>query len=197
MYEKPLNLYQYISPNSAHSPSVLRGFIIGLVLRIFRLTTHHEDCKDAIQLLFDRLCGCGFTPDLLLPLFSTAFKKVSQPALPREQVDMDETLFFHTVFNPFGPSSAVLQHAFRTTILNPPNEPRLTDIRNQNDQRYGAKLRTRRLVVAHHRAPNIKNLLFPRKLREDLGRPPSEVFATMQPTPPSIPPPVIANPYLT
>ena len=75
LYEKPMNLYQFIPPNSAHSRAVLRGFIIGLVVRIFRLTTRHADRILATQNLFDRLLAWGYLADSLCHFLALHLKK--------------------------------------------------------------------------------------------------------------------------
>ena len=49
---------------------------------------------------------------------------------------------------------------FRKTLLKPPDEPALPDLRSLK----GARLETNRLIVAYHRPHNLKNLLFPRTL---------------------------------
>ena len=39
LFEKKMNLYLYLPPNSAHPPGVLKGLIAGQLLRILRLTS--------------------------------------------------------------------------------------------------------------------------------------------------------------
>ena len=178
---------------------MLKGFIVCLVTRIFRLTTLREDQVIAVQLLFDRLQACGYIHNFLLPLFEIGFQKAAPPQIKHDEVDFDETVFFHTVFHPFGPAASNIQQLFRATILQPNGETHISKIRNNTDQRYGVPVPIRRLVIAHHSAPNLKNLLFPRKLRADLGSPPSALLAELQPTPPiAITPTLLTtNPYNT
>ena len=74
IYEKPLNLYQYIPPHSAHAPGISTGFISGLIKRIFRLTSFESDQKSALRKLYARLSACGypyFFPD---PVFQAGLK---------------------------------------------------------------------------------------------------------------------------
>jgi hypothetical protein len=69
LYEKPMNLYQYLPPLSAHVPSIQKGFISGLITQIFRLTTKVDDKKESLQKLYLRLRARGYTTDFLLPTF--------------------------------------------------------------------------------------------------------------------------------
>ena len=43
LYEKPMALYLFIPPHSAHPPGVLKSHINGNILRIFRLNTDERD----------------------------------------------------------------------------------------------------------------------------------------------------------
>jgi hypothetical protein len=60
LYEKEMNLYLYLPPHSAHPPGVLRGLIIGMVKRIYRLTSSLHDKKTAIHTFFRRLVARGY-----------------------------------------------------------------------------------------------------------------------------------------
>ena len=196
LYEKPMNLYQYLPPTTAHAPSVLRGFITGLVLRIFRLTTLYADQQTAVQNLFDRLLARGYTPNYLCPIFKKAFSLVKQRTTPREPLDMDSTAFLHVIHHPFGPSNALIQKAFYEHLLCPKNEPPLFEMRPSD---FGRCFSVRRLIIARHRNPNLKNLLFPRKLRQFENCVPVsttlDAIRTTRPSPADTLP-LVVNPYL-
>ena len=49
LYEKPMNLYLYLPPLSAHTPGVLRGLIIGMTKQIYALTTELPERELALQ----------------------------------------------------------------------------------------------------------------------------------------------------
>jgi hypothetical protein len=55
LYEKPMNLYLYIPPHSAHPPGLLPGIIHGTLFRIFTLCTDDDDKKLRTQTFFCRL----------------------------------------------------------------------------------------------------------------------------------------------
>ena len=78
LFEKPMALYLFIPPHSAHPPGVLAGHIFGNVLRIFRLNTEEEDIiKDVIQFL-NRFLRRGHTRGVLVPLFLKAISNARQ-----------------------------------------------------------------------------------------------------------------------
>ena len=69
IYEKPENLYLYLPPHSLHSPGVLNGFIVGLIQRIYDLTTRPEHRNIDILKLFRRLTARGYETTFLCRLF--------------------------------------------------------------------------------------------------------------------------------
>jgi hypothetical protein len=164
LYEKPLNLYLYLPPHSAHPPGVLRGLVTGNVIRICRLTSRWEDSETAIRTFYRRLTRRGYSPETLLPIFADAVKKAQTPRAPPNRDETTENcIFLHLPFNPRDPSSAVLQQTFRKNLLSPIHEQRLETMRNEHNAHLGID----RMIVAYHRPRNIKNLLFPRRFREN------------------------------
>jgi hypothetical protein len=77
---KMLNLYLYIPPHSAHSPGVLRGFIIGMVSPIFCLTAAWKDKKIAVCVFFLCLSNCGYASTNLWMHFAAALAHLEQLA---------------------------------------------------------------------------------------------------------------------
>ena len=69
VYEKPLALYQYIPPHSAHAPGNTPGLVIGQVLRFYQLCTRESDAQDQLRKFYKRLRARGHTRENLLPLF--------------------------------------------------------------------------------------------------------------------------------
>jgi len=177
IYEKPENLYLYIPPHSAHPPGVLRGLVTGMVTRIIRLTSSQEDCEGSIRSFFRRLCARGYKPDKLRPLFYDAFAKASRvrPQLEDSIYD-EERVFLHLSYHPGDPSSRVLQQVFRKTLLSPEKEPPLPTLRNF----HGAHVGINRMVIAYSRPPNLRGLLFPRRLREVLDAPVSSFISAVE-----------------
>jgi hypothetical protein len=170
LYEKPMNLYLYLPPLSAHAPGVLRGLIIGMTKRIYALTTELPEREQALRRLFLRLRNRGYDPVILKPLFQLAISKAhSKRATATDSDDDEKRCFLHLTYHPQDPSSQSIQKIFRKTLLKPHGEPALPDLCSFK----GARLETNRMIVAYHRPNNLKNLLFPRTLREPDGKPAS------------------------
>jgi hypothetical protein len=76
LFEKYLNLYLYLPPHSAHSPGILRGFVVGMLYHIYSLTSDPFDRHTDIRNLFSRLRNRGYCRDALLPVFEATFTHV-------------------------------------------------------------------------------------------------------------------------
>ena len=72
LYEKPLNLHLFLPPHSAHPKSVLKGLIMGSVLRICKLTSDKALWPQFTQKLFTQLIARGFKAKTLRPQFQAA-----------------------------------------------------------------------------------------------------------------------------
>jgi hypothetical protein len=172
LYEKELNLYLYLPPHSAHPPGILRGFVIGMICRIYTLTTDPSDRRNDIRNLYLRLRNRGYRRDALLPIFEAAFTHVKQKLRAKRTIgpraitphDVPDTpadrVLLHLPYSALDPSRRSIQRLFRNYLSDPTGEPRLTDLRNHED----FPCPTKRLVVAYHRQPNLQNVLFPRRL---------------------------------
>jgi hypothetical protein len=177
LYEKEMNLYLYLPPHSAHPPGVLRGLIIGMIKRIFRLTTAFSDKETSVFTFFGRLVARGYPASLIRPIFDDAIQRASTTRPPStEPAKYEKRVFLHLPFNPKDASSSTFQRIFRTTLLQPNGEPHLQDMLSET----GDPIRTNRMVVAYHRPPNLKNLLFPRRFDARFDCPPSSILADLQ-----------------
>jgi hypothetical protein len=176
LFEKPLNLYLYIPPHSAHAPGILRGLVFGMTGRIFRLTSHWRDQQSAVRHLFLRLCKRGYTSTQLRPIFKAALARIDNPPLPDPWFH-EKRCFLHLPFHPNDPRSSTVQRLFREHMLSPRGEPELPELENP----IGAQIRTNRLIVAYHRPSNLKNLLFPRIFRTPADRPVSSFMLATAP----------------
>jgi hypothetical protein len=169
LYEKPLNLYLYIPPHSAHPPGILNGMIFGYITRVYRLTSTTSDREASIRLFFRRLRERGYKSCILCPLFHAALQRVQTSRCVPLDDQEDVCIFLHLPFHPNDPPSQALQQLFRDTLLSPPHEPPLPTLCNLND----APIRINRMIVAYRRPRNFKNILFPRHFREALSAPAS------------------------
>jgi hypothetical protein len=170
LYEKPLNLYLYLPPHSAHPPGVLTGLIYGMIRRVYRLTTDPADCSDYLRKFYTRLRHRGYPKQVLQPLFQTGLENRTKP--PRSNLDKStnptDTMFLHVPFHPANPPSSAIQELFRDVLLYPHAATPLPQIANQH---FGTRCGLKRLIIAYHRPPNLANLLCPRKLERTPGPP--------------------------
>ena len=172
LYAKPLALHLYIPPSSCHTPGLAHGLIHGHLHRIITLCTHQTDIDRKISAFYTRLLDRGYSPTHLFPLFLSAENKLNSlrhhtilpptPA-PNTQTHQPTTnsVFLHLQYHPANPDTKIIQHIWRSTILNPPNKRLLTNLHNQDDN----PIAINRLTVAYTRAPNLGNILSCRVLR--------------------------------
>ena len=169
LYEKHMNLYQYLPSHSAHPPGVLQGLIYGNIFRITRLCTYAKDRDKSIQDFYLRLQNRGYSRRTLKPLFAKAlYNAINKSDRKNDKADMNR-FFLHVNYHPNDPPSRTFQHLFRTKLLQPRCshtgrlETKLPDMTNL----YGAYLDISRMTVCYHKPKNVKNLLFPRKLPQN------------------------------
>jgi hypothetical protein len=167
IFEKKLNLYLYIPPHSAHAPGVLRGLIIGMIGRIYRLTTAWKHKKIALRAFFIRLSNRGYSSTSLRMHFAAALDHLERPTFDEKWWEHEKRCFLHLPYHPDDPPSTVVQRLFRRHLLSPPAEPHLSDLRNLLECPLG----TNRMIIAYHRPNNLRNLLFPRIFQELDDRP--------------------------
>jgi hypothetical protein len=147
-----------------------------MIKRFYSLSSFPSDFEHSVISFFHRLCNRGYCPNVLRPLFREAILK-ARTRRSRTKEDTDGRIFLHLQYHPCDPPSSVIQSLFRDTLLEPKDfasrgHP-LPILRNFT----GAPTGINRLLVVNHRPPNLKNLLFPRKLREDTNAPASS-FST-------------------
>jgi hypothetical protein len=157
LFEKALNLYLYLPPQSNHPPGVLKGLIFGTVRRIDTLTSDSSKRYVLARKLFQRLCVRGYTPTFLRPIFLQAL------APPRISKRHGNPIFLHVPYHANDPPSSVIQQEFRRSMLEPPSDTPLPLMRN----RQGARFQADRLIIAYHRSRNLGNFLAPRRLSEE------------------------------
>ncbi len=58
-YQKAMNLYLYLLPNSAHPRSYIKGTVFGLIRRYHTQNTHRLDYLHFIVLLYRQLMDRG------------------------------------------------------------------------------------------------------------------------------------------
>ena len=97
LFEKPENLYLYISPASAHPPGVFKGTIIGMIFRFHRLISCRNEFIHQTKKFFYRLMNRGYTATILKPLVQEAFDRVATKQ-SLTSVTKDQHLYWQTRF---------------------------------------------------------------------------------------------------
>ena len=165
VYEKPMALYQYITPSSAHPPGLNVGLVIGQVLRFHQLSSLESDAHHQMKNFYKRLLARGHTKERLLPLFVKGLSKAKKfLALPHQQRLQAQTckhdcVFLKLPFHPYDPKSSIIQSLWRSIIIKPEEKQPLYDIPNHINEPIGVK----RMIVAYSRPHNIGNILSVRR----------------------------------
>ncbi len=160
LYKKPMTLYLYLPPLSAHAPDVLRGLIIGMTKRIYALTTELSDQEQALRRLLLQLRNRSYDPFILRPLFQLAISKAhSNQATTTDSNNEKVRCFLHLIYHPKDPPSQSIQKIFRKTLLKPLGEPSLPDLRSLK----GNRLETNRMIVAYVLRNSLSSLILETK----------------------------------
>ena len=169
LYEKENNLHLFLPARSAHPPGVLYGLIAGSVHRAFSLCTDRSDAMDFLRRLLRHLTARGHSHSALTSLFQKAIRNYQSRTVDqhssRSNATSDHWLFKLT-HHPQNPSSQLIQHAWNTTVANPPLSKPLKDL----DVLF-RPIGHRRLIVCYRRPANLGNLLSYRKMSPESGRP--------------------------
>ena len=177
LFEKPMALYLFIPPHSAHPPGVLIGHIFGNVLRIFRLNSLEIDMIDDTVIFYRRFLQRGHKSDVLKPLFLKAIvnarkflatseaQRAANKAAKHEEAT--RRLYLHLEFHPQNPTSSTIQQLFNDTVLNPPGKQPF----NKVDAGFGHKVPVDAMTIAYHRAPNLGDMFSYRNISKRNGPP--------------------------
>mmetsp|Transcript_18939 Transcript_18939/g.41008 ORF Transcript_18939/g.41008 Transcript_18939/m.41008 type:complete len:639 (+) Transcript_18939:377-2293(+) len=175
LYEKPNALHLFIPPNSCHAPGVITSHIFGNVLRIFQLCSRETVQLKELRKFFERWLDRGFDAEFITTTFTKAITNATSylsksEAYRRRQKQKEQEasrhrVFYHQLFHPHHPSSSQIQQLWREKVFCPPGKPQLNYMLNST----GHRIQINRLTVAHHRAPNIGNLLSYRKISNRQG----------------------------
>ena len=123
---KPLNLYLFLPPGSAHPPGLLKGHIFGAIKKYHQHNTLFEDFKECAINLFQHLMARGHTKLVLKSLFAQALHKycpnvdvfdsgvpvahARARALPRATTPSNDTQILYKVrYDPNGPTRRTLR----------------------------------------------------------------------------------------
>jgi hypothetical protein len=100
-YQKPMNLYLHIPPNSSHPPSCLKGLISAELCRYF-LQNNPTDFQNILIKFIGRLVSRGHTIEDLKPLLLQSASALDRHTLTPTMTDDPTTLFLHWTYHPNG-----------------------------------------------------------------------------------------------
>jgi len=113
-YQKPLNLYLYLPPNSAHPPSCLKGLITGEIRRYWTQNSP-EDFQSILTKFIDRLLKRGYTLPKLTPILLKAAATLNKShSVPSTQ--NTDTLYLHWPFHPNGLNRQLIRRLYDNTL---------------------------------------------------------------------------------
>ena len=103
-YQKPISLFQYLTPHSAHPPWIIKAMIHGLLRKYYYQNTNREDYWKIAMQLYKRLKARNWDQATLKPIFVAAHEKITfqqkqkaqpqpQPLLEAESVSNTEEQF--------------------------------------------------------------------------------------------------------
>jgi len=114
-YQKDMNLYLYIPPNSSHPPSCFKGLISGELRRYY--TQNNAEDFEAILLKFiNRLLDRGHSLDALRPLLMQAAMNINSNSNLPPINDNPSTLYIHWTYHPQGIQRHDLCHIYNDTL---------------------------------------------------------------------------------
>ena len=105
-YQKPMNLYLYLPPTSAHNPAIFKGMIYGMLYRYWQQNTTPPDFQQMVKLLFHRLLQCGHHQHQLEKWFRDSAKCIDDIESGQKQShssmvnNQKERLFLHVKYHP-------------------------------------------------------------------------------------------------
>lgn len=167
-YQKALNLYQYIMPNSAHPPWMMRGIIYSLMRNYYRQNTKMSDYVSMGVKLFQRHVARGWSRIVMKEYILSADIKLrsnknptSVTSQPQEPASNKERLFIHLEYHP-----------------NDIPRKRIREIYNQHcSEVFERVLSIKQTTVCYSRAKNIKDTVTKAKLHQAPGQEASKFYS--------------------
>ena len=164
-FQKALNLYQYISPQSNHPPKMINGIIFSLLRTYMRQNTWEDDYQEVTLKLFRRLAARGWNKVLLKDIILKADKKIRlqlenpspppaelSPTSPSENNSSRDLLFLHMEYGQKDLPRKAVREIYESTC-------------REVFEGIGIK----RFITAYSRSSNIKDLVTRAKLHQAPG----------------------------
>lgn len=169
-FQKAMNLYLYLPPASAHSPSIIKGMIFGLMSRYYAQNTHREDYIYFVTLLYRRLLDRGWKREDIYQIFIDASTKIEsrgqsqrqqQQQLQQQQQqstsnadDLDKSIFIHLQYHPHDITRRTIRQLFEEHC----------------GELFGNTMGIERPIIAYSRLKNIGEYITQAQLHEAPGQ---------------------------
>jgi len=114
-YQKPLNLYLYIPPLSAHPYSWFKGLIKGGLHRYWRQNSP-SDFQALTTKFLERLMARGHSLENLHPIFIQAATTLDSIIIPLSPADSGNTLFIPWTHHPSGLQRSDIHRIYNQTL---------------------------------------------------------------------------------
>ena len=169
-YQKPMNLYLYIPPQSAHPPGVIRSLIFSQIKKYWQQNTKPEDFIRITKAFFYRLINRGHNPTKLRQIFHQTAHQIDtnrnnnklsgqETTTPKDK----ENIYLKWRFHPTDITRRTIQAIYKATCEQPTTQSE-DGFRNLPTD-TGATMQINKLTIAFTRDKNIRDLLIPSRLR--------------------------------
>ena len=170
-FQKPMNLFLYIPPHSAHPPGLMKSLIYGLLKTYYLQNSRSSDFLNMVKLLFLRLQHRGHKSADIRPLFIEAVRDLenyNDPMVDKKKKAIvkdsnDNRLFFHIPFHPRDISRAQIRNLYERICE---KESKLGNLQDMLNEETGNHMKIKQLTVAYSRPKNLRDYLCPSALFE-------------------------------
>ena len=166
-YQKPINLYQYLPPHSAHAPTIMKGVAYSLLKQYKRQNTLESDYIHFCRLLFIRHVQRGWDRAIMKNYILKADARLrstnSTPVLQAAQqqpITNKEMLILHWTYHPNDIPRKLLRQLYDTHCK---------DV-------FESEINIRQFVIAFHAAPRLGAALTKAKLIQEAGKEASKYY---------------------
>ncbi|KAL7491032.1 hypothetical protein ACHAWT_001425 [Skeletonema menzelii] len=161
-YQKPINLYQYIPPHSAHSPKIMKGVVYSLLRQYRRQNSQESDYIHFVLLLFKRLVQRGWDKKVIKQYILQADTRLSHPTQQPERPTLPnkKMLILHWIYHPNDIPRTILRRLYDTHCA----------------ELFKEHLDIQQFIIAYHSAPTLRSALTKAKLIQEPGKEASKYF---------------------
>ena len=121
-FQKPMNLYLYIPPLSAHPKSCFKGFITGEILRYWNQNSNEEDFISLTSQFIQRLLQRGHLLSNIVPIIRTAASSIDNRYVNGRYnnnskiQNADSTLFISWEYHPNNIDKSTIHRIYQNTL---------------------------------------------------------------------------------